>query len=155
MSQAVMDVEPRPAVFLRLAWTKLEARMLLLTIGIAIVMTFISPYFLTAGNLLNLLDQSIGVSIIAIGMTFVILTGGIDLSVGSIVGFTAFFVGTLIANHNGMNPLVAVMISILIGAALGAVAWRRHRLWGALLGAIIGFLLWIGGFVAWKASPWG
>jgi hypothetical protein len=44
---------------------------------------------------------------------------------------------------------------LVIGAALGAIAWQRHRLWGSLLGAIIGFLLWIGGFVAWKASPWG
>jgi len=50
--------------------------------------------------------------------------------VGSIVGFTAYFVGTLIANHNGINPLLAVVIAIALGAALGVVnglivAWGR------------------------------
>ena len=44
---------------------------------------------------------------------------------------------------------------LLIGAAVGAIAWRRHRLWGALIGAVIGLALWLGGFVWWKLSPWG
>jgi Na+/proline symporter len=44
---------------------------------------------------------------------------------------------------------------LLIGAALGAMLWRRHRLWGALIGAIIGLVLWDTGFVLWKASPYG
>jgi Na+/proline symporter len=44
---------------------------------------------------------------------------------------------------------------LVIGAALGAVLWRRHRLWGAGLGAAAGLILWLVGFVAWKASPWG
>jgi hypothetical protein len=44
---------------------------------------------------------------------------------------------------------------LAIGAAIGAFAWRRRRFWGALLGAVAGFALWLGGFVLWKASPWG
>jgi hypothetical protein len=44
---------------------------------------------------------------------------------------------------------------LTIGGAVGAVAWRRHRLWGALTGAVVGLALWLGGFVLWKASPWG
>jgi hypothetical protein len=54
--------------------------------------------------------------------------------------------------------LVALVIAwpgLFIGAALGAMAWRRHRLWGALIGAVVGFALWLGGFVWWKLSPWG
>ena len=51
---------------------------------IAIALSLLSPYFLKTNNLLNLLDQSVVVGIVAIGMTFVILTGGIDLSVGSL-----------------------------------------------------------------------
>jgi Na+/proline symporter len=43
---------------------------------------------------------------------------------------------------------------LVIGAALGALAWRRHRLWGALIGAVVGLILWLGGFVLWKMSPW-
>lgn len=54
--------------------------------------------------------------------------------------------------------LIALIIAwpgLTIGAALGALAWRRRRLWGALIGAVAGFALWLGGFVWWKMSPWG
>jgi Na+/proline symporter len=44
---------------------------------------------------------------------------------------------------------------LLLGAAIGAVSWRRHRLYGALIGAVVGLVLWDAGFVFWKASPWG
>jgi Na+/proline symporter len=43
---------------------------------------------------------------------------------------------------------------LVIGAALGAIFWRRHRLWGALLGALAGSILWLVGFVLWKMSQW-
>ncbi len=61
----------------------LELRMLALAIVIAVALSLLSPYFLKTNNLLNLLDQSVVTGIVSIGMTFVILTGGIDLSVGS------------------------------------------------------------------------
>jgi Na+/proline symporter len=54
-----------------------------------------------------------------------------------------------------MIALIIGAPDLVIGAALGALAWRRHRVWGALLGALTGFALWLGGFVLWKASPWG
>jgi len=66
----------------------LELRMLALAIIIAIALSLLSPHFLKTNNLLNLLDQSVVTGIVSIGMTFVILTGGIDLSVGSLVGLT-------------------------------------------------------------------
>lgn len=44
---------------------------------------------------------------------------------------------------------------LLLGAILGAIAWRRHRLWGAVIGAVAGLVLWLGGFVWWKLRPWG
>ena len=70
------------------------------------------------------------ITVVAVGQTLVVLTRNIDLSVGSIAGFTAYFVGTLIANHNGINPLLAVAIAIALGAAMGVVngvivAWGR------------------------------
>ena len=70
------------------------------------------------------------ITVVGVGQTLVVLTRNIDLSVGSICGFTAYFVGTLIANHNGINPLLAVGIAIVLGAALGVVngvivAWGR------------------------------
>jgi rhamnose transport system permease protein len=70
------------------------------------------------------------ITVVAVGQTLVVLTRNIDLSVGSIVGFTAYFVGTLIARHNDINPFLAVAASIAIGAGLGVVngllvAWGR------------------------------
>ena len=68
------------------------------------------------------------ITVVAVGQTLVVLTRNIDLSVGSIVGFTAYFVGTLIATHNGINPLLAVAIAIALGAALGRRQRRARRL---------------------------
>jgi Na+/proline symporter len=53
------------------------------------------------------------------------------------------------------GPLDVVMFSLIIGAAVGALTWRRHRISGALLGAGGGLLIWLAGFVLWKARPWG
>jgi len=79
----------------------------------------------------NRISSSVAIiTVVAVGQTLVVLTRNIDLSVGSIVGFTAYFVGTLIAHHKGLNPFLAVAISIALGAALGVVngllvAWGR------------------------------
>jgi len=43
---------------------------------------------------------------------------------------------------------------LVLGALLGGIAWRRHRLWGALLGAVAGLVLWDAGVVAWLERPW-
>ena len=65
----------RPSVASRLA-RSLETRMLGLALVIAIALSVLSPYFLTRNNLFNILDQSVVVGLVAIGMTFVILTAG-------------------------------------------------------------------------------
>jgi putative Mn2+ efflux pump MntP len=54
-----------------------------------------------------------------------------------------------------MIALIIGAPGLTIGAALGAVVWRRRRLSGALIGALVGLALWLAGFVLWKASPWG
>lgn len=59
--------------------------------------------------------------VVAVGQTLVVLTRNIDLSVGSIVGFTAYFVGTQIANNNDMLPLLAVLMAIGLGALMGLI----------------------------------
>src|ERR1700759_5430309 len=80
----------------------LELRMLALAIIIAVALSLLSPYFLKTNNLLNLLDQSVVTGIVAIGMSFVILTGGIDLSVGSVVGLPGVFLG--LSLHHFLCP---------------------------------------------------
>src|ERR1700722_15713393 len=94
----------------------LEVRMLMLALLIAIILSLLSPYFLKAANLLNLLDQSVVVGIVAIGMTFVILTGGIDLSVGSVAGLTGVILGLSLRHF----PIpVSVFLAVLSGAGIG------------------------------------
>lgn len=95
----------------------LEVRMAALTLLLAVILSLSSPYFLTSNNLFNLLDQSVVVGIVAIGMTFVILTGGIDLSVGSIVGLTGVILGLALQE---MPMPLAIMTAIMAGGAIGA-----------------------------------
>lgn len=90
--------------------------------ALIILIVFVSvlnPAFLQVNNLLNLMRQLIINGFIALGMTFVILTGGIDLSVGSTLAFTsAIFAGLL---QNGMNTGLAILITLALGLALGLI----------------------------------
>jgi len=74
--------------------------------------------FLTAGNIKNIITQSSVIAVIAIGQSIVILTGGIDLSVGAIVGFIGISTGLMI--KAGIPVLLACLLAIIIGAILGA-----------------------------------
>lgn len=75
------------------------------------VITIINSNFLTANNLLNLLLQVTSNALIAFGMTFVILTGGIDLSVGSILALSSALTAGLLGS--GMPVTLAILISLI------------------------------------------
>jgi ribose transport system permease protein len=97
----------------------LEIRMLGLAIVLAVVLSFLSPHFLTERNIFNILDQSVVVGIVAVGMTFVILTGGIDLSVGAVFGLTGIALALLLQSF----PIpVAILMAVLLGASIGLVS---------------------------------
>lgn len=91
--------------------------VLIALIVLIVVMSVIAPNFATSSNLFAVLQQIAVNGIIAVGMTFVILLGGIDLSVGSIVAFTGLVVG--LAMKSGMPVIVALLIGLLIGALIG------------------------------------
>ena len=111
MSDAIVQ----PALLRRLG-ARLEIRMLVLALVVFVGLSFASPFFLKSNNLLNLLDQSVVTGIVSVGMTFVILTGGIDLSVGSVLGFTAVLMGLTMPRH-GIPAGIAV--AVLSGAGIG------------------------------------
>ncbi len=67
----------------------------------------------------SLLADNAFLGIAAIGMTLVIFSGGIDLSIGAVVGFTSIFTATLVSGH-GVPPAVAWLLALALGAALGA-----------------------------------
>jgi len=86
-------------------------------IVLIIVVSFLSSVFLTTSNLTNLLRQVSVNALIAFGMTFVILLGAIDLSVGSVLAFSSAVMASLVVG--GTNYFIALIIAILVGAALG------------------------------------
>lgn len=76
--------------------------------------------FLSARVIVNLFADNAFLGIAAVGMTLVIFSGGIDLSVGAVVGFTSIFTATLVAGR-GVHPAVAWSLAITLGAGLGAL----------------------------------
>ena len=78
-----------------------------------------TPHFLTVSNLLNVLEQTTLNAIVAAGMTFVIISGGIDLSVGSVLAFSG--IGLALALESGAPAPAAVAIALAMGASCGLV----------------------------------
>ncbi|MFF2089576.1 ABC transporter permease [Paenibacillus sp. NPDC058174] len=96
-----------------------EAPIILFTIIVTLLFAVISPDFLQFDNLKLILDQNISMFIVAIGMTMVILLGGMDLSVGSVLAVTATSVGLFLSH--GIHPWIAAAMGIAIGVLCGMV----------------------------------
>ena len=86
-----------------------------------LALSFATTTFWTSNNIANLLRQGAMIAILAIGETFTIITGGIDLSVGAIAGFISMTVALLLASHLGFASSVAgaVAISLAVGVLIG------------------------------------
>ena len=87
---------------------------------LVIVLSVIEPNFRTASNLMGLLRQASFNGLIAFGMTLVILSDGIDLSVGSVFALSAIICAELLMS--GMNAVLAVIIALVAGTLLGAIS---------------------------------
>jgi ribose transport system permease protein len=104
---------------------KLDLTRILRSYGIVIAfiiicaaMTVLSPVFLTVANVRNVIRQSSIFGIMAIGMTFVILTGGIDLSVGSILAVAGAISAGMLKGGAGLLPIVVLALVLGIGCGL-------------------------------------
>jgi ribose transport system permease protein len=84
-----------------------------------VIVSVLNPSFLEPLNILNLLRQVAINALIAFGMTFVILTGGIDLSVGAILALSSALTAGMIVS--GLDPMVAIIIGCLLGGIMGMV----------------------------------
>ena len=94
-----------------------EAGLLLIMLGISALLAILSPFFLTLPNLVNVVLTMSVIGIVSIGMTYVMLSGGIDLSVGSTMGLSAVVAATFAKND---SPLIlVVLIGLGIGFAIG------------------------------------
>jgi len=84
---------------------------------IVIIFTLINPIYITPYNIIRIIEQSTINGLMGIGMTFAILTAGIDLSVGSTYAIVIVFVAKLLVS--GINPILSIIIGIGLGFALG------------------------------------
>lgn len=106
-------------------------------LGLCLLLWILTPHFLTVSNLLNVLEQTSINAVIAVGMTFVILSGGIDLSVGSILALAGVVMATLLQQD---WPVPAAMaVGLIMGFGFGAlngvaIAWGRLPPFIATLG---------------------
>lgn len=92
-------------------------KMVVVLIGLIIVCSIITPVFLMPDNLLNVARQISIIGIISVGMTFVVLTGGIDLSIGPTMAFATIFVALL----SGLPGIVAVLAALGVGFLVGTL----------------------------------
>lgn len=86
---------------------------------IGIILSIASPYFLTINNLLAIGVQTTVIALLGIGVTFVIITAGIDLSVGSILGLSGIV--TTLSMSSGINMYLAIILGLLAGTLAGVI----------------------------------
>ena len=121
------EATPRPqradrggGSFLRRLLQTREFGVFLALVALLIVMRFLTPYFWKTDNVFNVLRGMSTIGIMAIGETMIIITGGIDLSVGSVLAASAMLTARLM--YMGVvSPWVAVLIGIAFGTLLGAI----------------------------------
>ena len=118
---AAASLPPPPRAGRRLADVVADLVPLLLLLLVLAVFGALSPRFLEPANLVNILVQSSSVAVVAVGMTVVLMTGGIDLSVGSIMFLSAAVAGKLVLADDPVAVPVAVAVILPIGLACGAV----------------------------------
>lgn len=104
--------------------------LIFIVVGLGIILSLVTKNFMTATNLLNVLRQVSINGILAIGMTMVVLTGGIDLSVGSIVAFSGIVTAGLLRDK-GLPVIPVVLIAICIGALMGLFNGYFVAYWNA------------------------
>jgi ribose transport system permease protein len=113
------QAEPKTRSLINKEWF-IEQKSLIALILLITVVSFMNEYFFTISNILNILRQTSVIAILAAGMTLVILTAGIDLSVGSILALCGAFAASMIGME--IPVLIAVSVSLIGGAALGSMA---------------------------------
>jgi rhamnose transport system permease protein len=98
-----------------------EVILLIVTIGLLILFWTQIPAYFNPRSMNRLTTALPIAAVVAVGEVLVVLTRNIDLSVSSIVGLSAYVVGTVLTHHNGLPPLMAVALAVLLGLGLGAI----------------------------------
>jgi len=119
MTDITTGATPAPKIGRRLVDLAIEYNFIVIFLIVVAVAAVLSPNFLTPINIANLFQQAAVTGVVAIGMTFVILTGNIDLSVGSVTALCGMLVAVFLST--GMPIAPALLLTIAIGAVAGAL----------------------------------
>jgi ribose/xylose/arabinose/galactoside ABC-type transport system permease subunit len=98
-----------------------KAGILWAFLGLFIILSILSPAFITPGNLMNVVKQISVNGIMAVGMTFVLILGGIDLSVGSLIALTSVCAAFFATKSLDLPLIVPIAVALLVGAAGGMI----------------------------------
>ena len=126
--------------------------------ALVVILSVLRPNFLSAFNLFNVMRQISFIGILAVGMTFVILTAGIDLSVGSLLAFSGIVCATVakgsrslleggVTDPGGVRVLLAALAAILVGMIIGLLQGSLTARAG-----IPAFIVTLGGLGAWRGA---
>ena len=109
---------PMPLALLRACVRVREFNIFAVLILVGVLISLFSPYFLTTNNLMGVFRSFSLTAIMAVGMMLVIITGGIDLSVGSVMGLSSLV--TALSFQHGLGAMVAVAAGLATGVVVGA-----------------------------------
>lgn len=87
---------------------------------LVVILSFASDKFLSMDNIMNVLRQMSMIAILTVGVFFVMVGGGIDISIGAVVGLTGVLFAMFMVNF-GMNPILAFFLTIIVGCVIGMV----------------------------------
>lgn len=114
-----MSSAPLPTSALGAAWPRVRSLSVVAALIVLVAVVAVAqPGFLAAGNLMNVLSQWAPVAVMGVGMTYVVITGGFDLSVGATYALCAVVAAAL---GQTQAPAVAFAVAMLVGLAVGAV----------------------------------
>jgi len=91
---------------------------LLVLIALFVIFSFISPNFFRVSNLLNVMDQTAVLGILTIGEAFVIISGNIDISIGSILAISTMVMADMAKNY-GLSPFLSIPVGMMVGIGFG------------------------------------
>ena len=123
MSETIQDAkqaEKKRNSIMKNIFATRESGVFVALVVLCIIMAFASPYFLKTENIFNVLRSMSTIGIMAIGMTIVIVSGGIDLSVGSVSAVAAMVTARQMT-YSGWSPWVSFLTGIIVGLLCGAV----------------------------------
>jgi D-xylose transport system permease protein len=154
MQRVTTAAVPRIPVLTRLG---VDSRLMFMILAIAVIWIafhlLTGGIFLTARNLWNLSVQTASVGVMVSGMVLIIVMRNIDLSIGSVLGFTGMAMAVINTNFFPQNTWWGAVLTLLVGLVLGGVVGAVQGTWIARLG-VPSFIVTLGGLLIFRGGAW-